>query len=181
VRLVLDRLDAETEPARAAIRAGAAGSTTPLRLSTAAVDQRRNACPVDERTAASMRHDGQEPRPRPGRLLLRTRPIAPRSRVDAPASPRASSSVCCSLEPARRCFTAEGVSPVHRWLQHVAPLFGQWPPDHAAAPPRWGVDSAAGMRSRGDYWARVRRGRGCGVSSCSALSQSETGSPVGSV
>jgi Clp amino terminal domain, pathogenicity island component len=33
----------------------------------------------------------------------------------------------------RISITADGVSLVHRWLQHVAPIFGQWPPDHAAA------------------------------------------------
>jgi hypothetical protein len=32
----------------------------------------------------------------------------------------------------RISITADGVSIVHRWLQRVVPLFGQWPPDHAA-------------------------------------------------
>src|SRR5450755_727485 len=77
VRLVLDRLEA-------GVRAGACSDPSKSRgidntaspVEAAAVDQRRNACPVGERTVASMRHDGQEPqpRPRPGRLLLKTRP-----------------------------------------------------------------------------------------------------------
>jgi hypothetical protein len=32
----------------------------------------------------------------------------------------------------RISITADGVSMVHQWLQHVVPLFGQWPPDNAA-------------------------------------------------
>jgi hypothetical protein len=77
VRLVLDRLEA-------GVRAGACSDPSKSRgidntaslVEAAAVDQRRNACPVGERTVASMRHDGQEqqPRPCPGRLLLKTRP-----------------------------------------------------------------------------------------------------------
>ena len=41
-------------------------------------------------------------------LCSKRDPIASRSRVDAPPSPRASSSICCSLEPARRCFRSAG-------------------------------------------------------------------------
>jgi len=77
VRLVLDRLEA-------GVRAGACSDPSKSRgidnpaspVEAAAVDQRRNACPVGERTVASMRHDGQEPQPRPcpGRLVLKTRP-----------------------------------------------------------------------------------------------------------
>jgi Clp amino terminal domain, pathogenicity island component len=32
----------------------------------------------------------------------------------------------------RISITADGVSVVHQWLPRVIPLFGQWPPDHAA-------------------------------------------------
>ena len=66
------------------VRAGACSDPSKSRgidntaspVEAAAVDQRRNACPVGERTVASMRHDGQDPqpRPRPGRLVLKTRP-----------------------------------------------------------------------------------------------------------
>jgi hypothetical protein len=74
---VLDRLEA-------GVRAGACSDPSKSRgidntaspVEAAAVDQRRNACPVGERTVASIRHDEQEPQPRPcpGRLLLKTRP-----------------------------------------------------------------------------------------------------------
>jgi hypothetical protein len=77
VRLVLDRLEA-------GVRAGACSDPSRSRgidntaspVESAAVDQRRNACPVGERTVAGVRHDGQEPQPRSrlGRLVLQTRP-----------------------------------------------------------------------------------------------------------
>ena len=58
-RLVLDRLEA-------GVRAGACSDPSKSRgidntaspVEAAAVDQRRNACPVGERTVASVRHDG---------------------------------------------------------------------------------------------------------------------------
>ena len=58
-RLVLDRLEA-------GVRAGACSDPDKSRgidntaspVEAAAVDQRRNACPVGERTVASMHHDG---------------------------------------------------------------------------------------------------------------------------
>lgn len=33
----------------------------------------------------------------------------------------------------RISITAAGVRSVDGWLRHAVPLFGQWPPDHAAA------------------------------------------------
>ena len=66
----------ESEPACSDPSKSRGIDNTASPVEAAAVDQRRNACPVGERTVASMRHDGQEPQPRPrrGRLLLKTRP-----------------------------------------------------------------------------------------------------------
>jgi hypothetical protein len=111
VRHVLDRLEA-------GVRAGACSDPSKSRgidntaspVEAAAVDQRRNACPVGERTVASLRHDGREPqpRPRPGRLVLKTRPdsVAVTGRCSCFAA--GEQQHCCSLEPARRCFRSAG-------------------------------------------------------------------------
>ena len=113
VSLVLDGWRRESEPARAAIRARAAGSTTPLRLwkqqrSISAETLARSAS-ARSRACATTGKSRSRSRDRVRAALCSKRdPIASRSRVDAPASPWASSSICCSLEPARRCFRSAG-------------------------------------------------------------------------